>query len=113
MHTTTEGPVSPAVLTQLQRNAYEVLDQLGTTSDEVADTLGILGIVGIMGVTDQCPVALHLATATGLHWFVREEGFATATVRGNPLVVTLPDPVVEFTQWYDVYSYPGLVDHVG
>lgn len=81
----------------MSRSAYELLEDLGKTTDEVANTLRAAGITGERMSFLHCPIANYL----------RANGYPDVHVGShlasldNDVSVALPPPVVRFIRSFD------------
>jgi hypothetical protein len=87
------------------------LQSLGSTAEDVADTLISGGWRGFPGDAGTCPVALYLTTMLP---FVRSAavgvgGATVYTVGDTDVDVDLPPAVADFVRAFDVGAYPELV----
>lgn len=84
----------------LGAQAQRLLRELGTTADEVAETLRRHDVRGYHRNLDHCPVARYLAMMT--NYFAKVgSGSATFYLSSSVLGVWLPKPVRDFIEAFD------------
>lgn len=83
------------------------LESLGSTPEEVAETLRKAGVKGYRALDRDCPVARHLARLTDEPWSVGRV-YADCLGLRDDYAYILPDPVSVFTSKFDAGEYPYL-----
>ena len=92
----------------LEQSLMEALVVLGSSADEVADRLAVLGFTGQRAVPDDCPVARYLKET--LHRDDVEVSSSLCDI-GEFFSFPLPEAVVNFLHRFDEEDkYPLLVD---
>ena len=98
------------------RQAQELLDSLGGTPAEVADSLADLGVQGIPANSRGCAIAVYLDAVIAADSRVRGVKVCKSEVlverigwRRRSVVVTLPAPVRQFVAAFDARQFPTLV----
>lgn len=91
---------------------------LGTTPDEIAETLAAEGLVGVRSTGNECPVARYVRKHFGAYGVSivvagEEKFFVGATVGGWVAERPTPVQVREFMQNFDQGRYPQLIDGRG
>lgn len=85
-------------------NLLDDLLVLGSTADDVANSLRKLDIRGDIGEPGSCPIAVHL----------KSKGYDSPEVMGTEVAcdgnasVPAPDPIREFVGNFDNWEYPDL-----
>ncbi len=90
-----------------EQKIYRLLDDLGTTPEEIAAFLEGQGVTGVRRIPERCPVAVYLARAIGSRVFagsgriqvMDEERFEIAT----------PRPVANFIWAFDGGQFRALL----
>jgi hypothetical protein len=103
---------------ELRSQTTELLNGLGSTTDEVVTTLEQNGVRGIPGNGTQCAVARYLHAVMGADPGVREVIVGNHAVNVRPsrrwwstcVVVPLSPIVCSFIQQFDRGSFASLVD---
>ena len=96
---------------KMKARTARLLTDLGGNLDEVAATLGRLGIRGVPGKPDRCPVARYLQAND-----IRVSYVSSLHAElGNPrsgVEVLMPDPAAEFICDFDEtpQRYPNLIE---
>lgn len=92
----------------------ELLDQLGTSANEVGQRLFEGGHFGERGICERCPLANFLA-ASGLgEYRIQVSGLGVFIEFGTggdsyATLVRLPDPVLDWLVMFDLGAYAELV----
>ena len=99
-------------MTDIETRVRELLDALGSTTDQIAASLKAKGIKGLLGHGCSCPIYNYLV---GEGVPVREVDSDQVTVEppapDAPLVlVDLTDSVSDFVWSFDLGRYPELVE---
>lgn len=87
-------------------NALTQLASFGD-ADAIAAELERLGIAGVPGIADVCPVALYVRVATSARVFIAETFWAFAD---HTTEYTLPQNVRGFVEAYDGGCFPNLIE---
>lgn len=98
----------------LRHDVTLFLDELGSTSAEVAARLADDGIRGVPGSTDSCAIAVYLHAVLGADDRVRDihvsNGWVTVSRRWGPgVLASQPNPVRAFIRMFDAGLFPELV----
>ena len=96
---------------RIRRRAIAALTSLGSSADDVADTLESGGWRGLRQDAGTCPVTLYL-TAVMPDTLGAAVGTGQATVHpvdGRDVEIDLPPAVADFVQAFDGGAYPDLV----
>ncbi len=91
-------------MTKLER----LLLDLGSTADEVAETLRIAGIRGQRSRHYNCPVAKYLRVQTGTLYAVSSEAVLQLEYQKNAEVPMLPPAVRDFVCQFDAGAFDDL-----
>lgn len=90
----------------------EVLDGLGSTADEVADTLIKSGLKGRRAEACYCPVANYVRHEMPEVTFASVYEFVNITdEHGTSLRTSTPDPVFDFIHLFDHNEFPELEEN--
>ncbi len=84
--------------------ARAALEALGTTADEVAESLGRLGVKGLQDNSCFCP----LAALTGFHIWPGGANYRAYAKTGSSRF-DLNEACTSFVERFDAGNYPGLI----
>ena len=87
---------------------YWKLVELGSSPEEVYDSLRKLGIKGECGKNWDCPIARYIKPF--YDWETRPNVSNYTVSAPNEPTVRLPDPVALFVEWFDNGKYPDLIE---
>src|SRR6266568_3051480 len=87
-------------------NVQNALRELGATSDEIADSLRLLGITGYKKCSTKCVIANYLEAVTGQTWVVSGSAHMASD---TAVVVFLTFQVKNFIGKFDEGFYPDLI----
>lgn len=107
-------------LRQLKRQSRALLSELGSSPDEVSESLKAAGVRGVPRSNRSCAIALYLSALMGSDPRVRTVRVGHCAVlidmakgpenRPNGrLLVQLPKPVRQFVAAFDALEYPMVV----
>jgi len=89
---------------------WDALNALGNSAEEVAESLGKLGIKGTLGDADTCPVAYYLKSKGLKDAFVTSNMVREGTSAGfSDLRVDIPLSVQFFIEHFDDGAWPEMV----
>jgi hypothetical protein len=83
-------------------------DSLGTTPDDVANTLGAMGVRGVVLGERCCPLANLGRMATGLWTHIASGRYAIVDRQSDPLWYWLPQACAQMMLQFDCGDYPWL-----
>ena len=107
-------------LRRLKKQTNGLLAELGRSPEEVAASLGRVGIEGVPKSNRSCAVALYLMAVMGGEPVVRSVTVGPCSLvinligpkndrPGGRLLVQLPKPVRRFVAAFDAGHFPGMV----
>ena len=90
------------------------LDKLGDRADEVADSLELLGITGLLGCSCHCPIAKYLKKTvpdipTNMEVYSSQVSWPMKDT-GETFLITVARPIWEFVHLFDQRRYPKLIE---
>lgn len=95
----------------LEQQMYEALELLGSTAEDVANSLERLGVRGQRWVTCACPLAVYLAqkfpNATSFSVGVRDAAMFVSP--GGWVTVPIPSGAEAFRRQFDRGAFKNLV----
>lgn len=93
-----------------EKQVGSLLNVLGNTADEVADSLRLRGIKGYKGDACQCPVANYLIAELGTYPgdLVTYDIVSYSTPDDSGFSFRTPEPVFQFILRFDTGVYPDL-----
>ncbi len=97
-------------MSDLKARVEELLQSLGSTSNEVAESLAARNITGDTCDCHFCPVANLLTDVVGPDWKVEDYGVTDEDVKFPGGRAVLPEAVAEFVVRFDNHEFPDLVD---
>lgn len=107
-------------LRQLKRQSRALLTELGSSADEVSESLQAAGVRGVPRNNRSCAVAVYLTALMGSDPRVRSVNVGHCAVlietAASPgfrptgrLLVQLPKPVRQFVAAFDALEYPAVI----
>ncbi len=107
-------------LRQLKRQSRALLSELGSSPDEVSQSLEVAGVRGVPRSNRGCAIALYLSALMGSDPRVRAVRVGHCAVLidiatgpalrpSGRLMVQLPKPVRQFVAAFDALEYPTVV----
>lgn len=107
-------------LRQIKKHALALLESLGRSPDEVADSLRVAGVHGVPRSNSSCAIALYTAAlmrtdprirsvAVGPCSLVITLVHPTDSRPGGRLAVQLPKPVRGFVAGFDAQQFPEVI----
>lgn len=104
--------------TQIAYDITLMLERLGSTPDEIAQSLRVSGVKGMRRQGNSCPITHWLEKQMGGRAFTSQqsvswiEGPDLREIDPTAMVwVAVPEPVVDFVTRFDDGVYPDLVEH--
>ena len=92
---------------EVEQKISRLLDDLGTTPEEIAAFLEGQGLTGVRRIPERCPVAVYLTRATGLR--VSAGSRRIHVIGGEPIEISTPPPVTNFIWAFDGGQFRSLL----
>ena len=89
--------------------AFDALEALGETPDQIASALEAKGIKGEIGDSEACPLVAYLRSCGFKNAVVEEHQFLASKRQGSKEWKDLPPGAKRFVHLFDASYYPNLI----